>query len=91
MASNLCCHRHGEWNCLRRNEHGAANRAHFLVTGGNSSGSIAGFELIMVGGARLMAPAHSHNHYEEMIYGVDEALTILGCCKVLDHKQSCKK
>jgi hypothetical protein len=22
MASNLCCHRHDEWDCLSRNEHG---------------------------------------------------------------------
>ena len=50
-------------------------RVHFLVTGENSSGSIAVFELIVAGGARLMAPAHSHNHYEETIYGVDGVLT----------------
>src|SRR5215472_4036590 len=48
---------------------------HFLVTGENSSGSIAAFELIVAGGARLMAPAHSHDHYEETIYGVDGVLT----------------
>jgi quercetin dioxygenase-like cupin family protein len=48
---------------------------HFLVTGDNSSGSIAAFELTVAGGARLMAPAHSHNHYEETIYGVEGALT----------------
>ena len=45
-------------------------RVHFLVTGDNSSGSIAVFELMVAGGARLMAPAHSHNHDEETIYGV---------------------
>src|SRR5215475_8963518 len=50
-------------------------RIHFLVTGDNSSGSIAAFELTVAGGARLMAPAHSHNHYEETIYGVEGALT----------------
>jgi quercetin dioxygenase-like cupin family protein len=48
---------------------------HFLVTGDNSLGSIAVFELTVPGGARLMAPAHSHNHYEETIYGVDGVLT----------------
>lgn len=48
---------------------------HFLVTGDNSSGSIAAFELTVAGGARLMAPAHSHDHYEETIYGVDGVLT----------------
>ena len=50
-------------------------RVHFLVTGENSSGSIAAFELTVSGAARLMAPAHSHNHYEETIYGVDGVLT----------------
>jgi len=50
-------------------------RVHFLVTGDNSSGSIAAFELIVAGGGRLMAPAHSHDHYEETIYGVDGVLT----------------
>jgi hypothetical protein len=46
-------------------------RVHFLVSGENSSGSIAAFELVVAGGARLMAPDHSHDHYEETIYGVD--------------------
>ena len=32
--------------------------------------------IVAIGGARLMAPAHSHNHYEETIYGVDRALTL---------------
>ena len=48
---------------------------HFLVTGDNSSGSVAAFELVVEGGARLRAPAHSHDHYEETIYGVDGVLT----------------
>jgi len=48
---------------------------HFLVTGNNSSGSIAAFELLVAGRARLMAPAHSHDHYEETIYGVGGVLT----------------
>ena len=48
---------------------------HFLVTGDNSSGSVAVFELVVAGRARLMAPAHSHDHYEETIYGVDGVLT----------------
>ena len=43
----------------------------FLVTGENSSGSIAAFELIVPGAQRLAAPAHSHDHYEETIYGID--------------------
>jgi len=48
---------------------------HFLVTGDNSAGSIAAFELTVAGGARLMGPAHSHDHYEETIYGVEGVLT----------------
>jgi quercetin dioxygenase-like cupin family protein len=47
----------------------------FLLTADNSSGSIAVFELTVPGGQRLPAPAHSHDHYEETIYGIDGALT----------------
>src|SRR5215471_12571460 len=47
----------------------------FLVTGDNSSGSIAAFEVTVPGAQRLPAPAHSHDHYEETIYGIDGVLT----------------
>jgi quercetin dioxygenase-like cupin family protein len=47
----------------------------FLVTGDNSSGSLAAFELGVPAGQRLMAPAHSHDHYEETIYGISGVLT----------------
>lgn len=47
----------------------------FLITGEHSNGSIAAFELSVPGAQRLMAPAHSHDHYEETIYGLDGALT----------------
>ena len=47
----------------------------FLLTGGNSNGSIAAFELTVPGAQRLPAPAHSHDHYEETIYGIDGVLT----------------
>jgi quercetin dioxygenase-like cupin family protein len=47
----------------------------FLITGENSSGSIAAFEVIVPGAQRLAAPAHSHDHYEETIYGIDGVLT----------------
>lgn len=47
----------------------------FLLTGDNSSGSIAAFEMTVPGGRRLPAPAHSHDHYEETIYGVSGAVT----------------
>ncbi len=47
----------------------------FLVTGGNSTGSVAAFELFVPAAERLMAPAHSHDHYEETIYGIEGVLT----------------
>lgn len=47
----------------------------FLITGEHSSNSVAAFELIVPGAARLTAPAHSHDHYEETIYGIDGVLT----------------
>src|SRR6478735_4475098 len=48
---------------------------HFLLTGDNSNGSIAAFELLVPASQRLPAPAHSHDHYEETIYGIDGVLT----------------
>ena len=47
----------------------------FLLTGDDSTGSIAAFELAVGGGQRLAAPAHSHDHYEETVYGLDGVLT----------------
>jgi quercetin dioxygenase-like cupin family protein len=47
----------------------------FLFTGSNSTGSIAAFELTVGAAQRLPAPAHSHDHYEETIYGLDGVLT----------------
>lgn len=47
----------------------------FLITGENSVGTIAAFELMVPAAQRLAAPAHSHDHYEETIYGVDGVLT----------------
>jgi quercetin dioxygenase-like cupin family protein len=47
----------------------------FLIAGENSSGTVAAFELIVPGTQRLAAPAHSHDHYEETIYGIDGVLT----------------
>jgi quercetin dioxygenase-like cupin family protein len=47
----------------------------FLITGENSNGSVAAFELTVPGGQRLAAPAHSHDRYEETIYGIDGVLT----------------
>jgi len=47
----------------------------FLIVGDNSAGSIAVFELTVPAMQRLPAPAHSHDHYEETIYGIDGVLT----------------
>ena len=47
----------------------------FLVTGDNSRGGLAAFELVVPGAQRLAAPGHSHDHYEETIYGIDGVLT----------------
>jgi quercetin dioxygenase-like cupin family protein len=48
---------------------------HFLLTGDKSNGSIAAFELTVSAAQKLPAPAHSHDHYEETIYGIDGVLT----------------
>jgi quercetin dioxygenase-like cupin family protein len=47
----------------------------FLITAENSSGSITAFELMVPAAQRLAAPAHSHDHYEETIYGIEGVLT----------------
>ena len=47
----------------------------FLVTGEDSNGSVAAFEVTVPGAQRLTAPAHSHDHYEETIYGIAGVLT----------------
>jgi len=46
----------------------------FLVEGDQSAGSVAIFEFDVPAGARVAA-AHSHDGYEETIYGVDGTLT----------------
>jgi quercetin dioxygenase-like cupin family protein len=47
----------------------------FLITSETSGGSIAVFEVHVPAGARLGGPAHSHDHYEETIYGLEGVLT----------------
>ena len=47
----------------------------FLLTADDSSGSIAAFELIVPSAQRLAAPAHSHDHFEETVYGIAGVLT----------------
>jgi quercetin dioxygenase-like cupin family protein len=57
---------------------------HFLVTGENSSGTVAVFEVVVPAGQRLIAPAHSHNHYEETVYGIEGVLTWTVDGKLID-------
>ncbi|MEZ5294453.1 MAG: cupin domain-containing protein [Vicinamibacterales bacterium] len=47
----------------------------FLLTGEDANGSVALFELTVPASQKLMAPAHSHDHYEETIYGQEGVLT----------------
>jgi quercetin dioxygenase-like cupin family protein len=46
----------------------------FLVEGNQSAGSVAVFEFDVPAGAKVAA-AHSHDGYEETIYGLEGALT----------------
>lgn len=48
---------------------------HFLISGKETGGTLAIFELFVPGGGRLPVPAHSHDRYEETIYGIDGVLT----------------
>jgi len=56
----------------------------FLVTGEDSSGSVAAFEGTVPSAQRLAAPAHSHDHYEETIYGIEGVLTFTVDGKEID-------
>jgi quercetin dioxygenase-like cupin family protein len=47
----------------------------FLVTAAEGNDSVAVFELAVPSAQRLAAPAHSHDHYEETIYGIEGVLT----------------
>ena len=47
----------------------------FLITGKDSNGSVAIFELGVPRAQRLEAPAHSHEHYEETVHGSEGVLT----------------
>jgi quercetin dioxygenase-like cupin family protein len=47
----------------------------FLVSGEQATGSVAVFELSVPGAQRLAAPAHSHDAFEETIYGIEGTLT----------------
>jgi quercetin dioxygenase-like cupin family protein len=47
----------------------------FLITAEYSNGTVAVFEVTVPPGQRLPAAAHSHDHYEETIYGIEGVLT----------------
>jgi quercetin dioxygenase-like cupin family protein len=47
----------------------------FLITGDDANRSIAVFELAVPAAQRLAAPPHSHDHYEETVYGIEGVLT----------------
>ena len=56
----------------------------FLITGADSGGSVAVFEGTVPGAQRLAAPAHSHDHYEETVYGIEGVLTFTVDGKQID-------
>ncbi len=56
----------------------------FFLTGEQSNGSVAVFELTVPGAQRLAVPAHSHDHYEETIYGLEGAITWTGDGKSIE-------
>ena len=46
-------------------------QVHFLVTGTESHGSVAIFAVGIPAGAQIPAPPHSHDTFEETIYGLE--------------------
>ena len=62
-------------NPLEETVHLGPLEVRFLITGDNSRGSVAAFELLVPSAERLTAPAHSHDHYEETIYCIDGVST----------------
>src|SRR5438876_10948090 len=56
----------------------------FLITGEQATGSVAVFELSVPAAQRLAAPAHSHDHYEETIYGLEGVSTWTVDGKLID-------
>ena len=47
----------------------------FLVTSNDSSGGVSVFEFTVPAGEKLRAPAHSHDGFEETVYGLKGILT----------------
>lgn len=47
----------------------------FLLTGGDSGGSVSVFEVFVPAGEKLPAPTHKNDAYEEVLYGITGVLT----------------
>ena len=47
----------------------------FLLSGGDSNGSVSVFELLVPAGQKLPAPSHKNDAYEETLYGIEGVLT----------------
>ena len=71
IRNHVTHHRHPDQSC-RRDDSVGPLVVRFLLTGEQSNGNVAIFELTVPAGQKLPAPAHSHDHYEETIYGLDE-------------------
>ncbi|HET8846315.1 MAG TPA: cupin domain-containing protein [Ktedonobacteraceae bacterium] len=50
-------------------------RLRFLITGAESNESATIFELTVPAGVKLPAPAHSHDAFEETLYGLEGIIT----------------
>jgi quercetin dioxygenase-like cupin family protein len=48
----------------------------FLVTGDESNGSLATFELFVAASKSLPTPTHRHDEYEETMFGLEGVLTV---------------
>lgn len=60
------------------------NQFRFLVTGAQSNGSAALCEFTVPVGGKLLAPAHSHDTYEETFYGLSGITTFTVNGEVID-------
>ncbi len=47
----------------------------FLLTGGDTNGSLSVFEVMVPAGQKLAAPAHKNDAYEETLYGIVGVVT----------------
>jgi quercetin dioxygenase-like cupin family protein len=48
---------------------------HFLLTGDDTNGSVSVFEMTVAAGAKIPAPAHKNDAYEETLYGIAGVVT----------------